>query len=105
MFILIIIIIMILLLLVFITEEYIAKVNGDNAADNCQLEFNYAANRKTKKLMVAVVVDAKCRDSSMWTGLFGFNLLGELYVDFVNDDDFDKNLNNLHDEIKKRINI
>jgi hypothetical protein len=96
---------MILSSLVFITEEYIAKVNGDNAADNCKLEFNYAANRKTKKLMVAVVVDAKCRNTSKWTGLFGFNLLGELYVDFVNDKDFDKNLNNLYDEIKKRINI
>jgi hypothetical protein len=91
--------------LVFITEEYIAKVNGDNAADNCKLEFNYTAQCKTKKLMVAVVVDAKCRDPSKWTGLFGFNLRGELYVDFVSDKDFDKNLNNLYDEIKKRINI
>ena len=94
-----------ILLLVFITEEYINKVNGDNAGDNCKLEFSYAAQCKTKKLMVAVVVDAKCRDTNKWTGLFGFNLRSELYVDFVSDKDFDKNLNNLYDEIKKRINI
>jgi len=91
--------------IVFITEEYIAKVNGDNAGDNCKLEFNYAARRKTKKLMIAVVLEASCRDTSKWSGSFGFTLCDELFVDFVNDRDFDKNLSNLYEEINKRINL
>lgn len=92
-------------LLVFITKEYIRKVNGDNAGDHCKLEFKYAANCKTNKFMIPVVLDASCRDTSQWIGTFGFLLRGELYVDFVNDNDFEKNLKNLYKEINKRINI
>ena len=29
-------------------------MNGDNANDNCQLEFNYALTRKSKSKMLAV---------------------------------------------------
>ena len=54
--------------------------------------------------MIGVVLDANCRDTRLWTGPFGFILRGELFVDFVNDNDFDKNLSNLCDEIRKRIN-
>ena len=90
---------------VLITDQYIKKVNGDNSFDNCKLEFNYAAQCKGKRLMIPVVLDADCRDSSKWTGPFGFILRGELYVDFVNDADFDKNLSNLYDEINERIKI
>ena len=55
--------------------------------------------------MIAVVLDANCRDTSKWIGSFGFILRGEMFVDFVNDRDFDKNLSNLYDEINKRINL
>lgn len=89
--------------IVFITNDYINKVNGDRADDNCQLEFNYAAQSKTKKKMVAVVLDPACRDTGSWTGQFGIILRGELYVDFCNDDNFDENLQNLQKEIEKRI--
>ena len=55
--------------------------------------------------MIAVVLDANCRDTSKWSGSFGFMLRGELFVDFVSDRDFDKNLSNLYDEINKRTNL
>ena len=55
--------------------------------------------------MIAVVLDASCRDTSKWSGEFGFILRGELFVDLANDRDFDKNLSNLYDEINKRINL
>jgi len=55
--------------------------------------------------MIGVVLDANSRDTRLWTGPFGFILRGELFVDFVNDNDFDKNLSNLCDEISKRINL
>ena len=48
--------------------------------------------------MIAVVLDANCRDPNDI-------LRGALFVDFVNDRDFDKNLSNLYDEINKRINL
>jgi len=43
---------------VFITANYIAKVGGENMADNCKKEFLYADRRKTAKLMIPVVMEA-----------------------------------------------
>ena len=28
----------------FLTRNYVSKVTGDNASDNCKLEFNHAGN-------------------------------------------------------------
>ena len=40
------------IIVVFVTSRYAAKVAGDNAADNCQKEFNYACLKKTNANMV-----------------------------------------------------
>ena len=71
--------------IVFITRRYHEKVNGEDASDNCQLEFNYAAIRKTRKKMVAVVMDKCMCDTKIWTGQVGMHLGGEKYVDMTGD--------------------
>jgi hypothetical protein len=43
---------------VFITANYIAKVSGENMADNCKKEFLYADRRKTAKQMIPVMMEA-----------------------------------------------
>ena len=46
-------------IVVIITQRYVKKVGSVNAEDNCQLEFNYAARRKTANRMIAVVVEER----------------------------------------------
>lgn len=87
---------------VCLTKLYMEKVNGTKDDDNCKLEFQYAARVKTKRNMIAVVLDPYCKDTSKWTGTVGFILGGELYVDFSDDNNFDNKINNLLDEINKR---
>ena len=50
-----------------------------------QLEFNYAARRKTAKLIIPVVMEEGVRDPSKWTGEVGLVLGGRLYVDMCGD--------------------
>lgn len=57
--------------IVFITKNYMEKVSGDNANDNCQLEFNYALRQKSAKHMIAVVMESRMRDTSTWRGAVG----------------------------------
>ena len=88
---------------VFITQEYINKVDGTRPDDNCKLEFIHASNTKTKAKMVAVVLDRECLDSKKWVGPVGIVLGGELYIDFTDESDFDMKINNIVIEIGKRI--
>ena len=67
--------------IVFITRRYYEKVNGENAGDNCQKEFQHASKIKTRAKMVPVVMEKFMRDSTPWFGLVGINLGGEMYVD------------------------
>ena len=71
--------------IVFITSRYYEKVNGINAADNCQLEFNYASRKKTRFKMVTVVMEKSMSDTRRWFGSVGMHLSGEIYVDMSGD--------------------
>ncbi|ETW01595.1 hypothetical protein H310_06235 [Aphanomyces invadans] len=70
-------------IVVFVTQRYIDKVGGNNAEDNCQLEFNYAARRKTASKMIPVLIDPSpaLKNTGNWTGEVGFVLGGHLYLD------------------------
>lgn len=67
--------------LVFITKNYMTKVDGENLADNCKLEFGYASRKKTAARMLPVVMEEDMRNTSQWFGEVGFELGGLLYVD------------------------
>ena len=55
--------------IVFATRKYIDKVGGKNGEnDNCKLEFNYAALRKTTMNMHVVVHEEGCRNPQTWNG-------------------------------------
>lgn len=66
---------------VFVTQVYIDKVDGPNGEDNCQLEFGYAARKKTNKKMVSVVMEPSVRNTNIWNGEVGMVMGGLLYVD------------------------
>lgn len=70
---------------VFVTKRYMEKVDGDNANDNCQLEFNYATNRKSGAKMLAVVMEDRMLNSKEWVGELGMVLGSMLYVSMTGD--------------------
>lgn len=71
--------------IVFITRKYYEKVNGIDAGDNCQKEFQHASKIKTSAKMVPVAMEKLMCDSTPWEGLVGINLGGEMYVDMSGD--------------------
>lgn len=50
-----------------------------------QLEFNYAARRKTASRMIPVVMEERVRNTGTWDGEVGLVLGGRLYVDMCGD--------------------
>jgi len=73
-------------IIVCITKRYCEKVaQKQNAEDNCKLEFQYSALRKTSAKMVAVVMEQRMSKSSDWEGAVGFVLGTQLYVDMWGD--------------------
>ena len=69
----------------FITKRYHDKVTGEKAGDNCKLEFEYAASKKTKERMVAVVLESEMLDTSQWIRSIGLQLCNKIYVDMTGD--------------------
>ena len=69
----------------FITRRYYEKVNGENARDNCQKEFQHASEIKTRAKIVPVVMEESMRDATPWKGLVGINIGREMYVDMSGD--------------------
>eukprot|EP01035_Chromulina_nebulosa_P033583 gene33583-44979_t len=88
-------------LIVFITKRYLNKVGGNNAEDNCRLEFGYGARRKTAARMLPVVMEAEIRDTSLWDGQVGLVLGGSLYVDLATEDDFDAKVDDIVNRVIK----
>ncbi|KAF0685614.1 Aste57867_22543 [Aphanomyces stellatus] len=93
-------------IVVFVTQRYIDKVGGSNAEDNCQLEFNYAARRKTASKMIPVLIDStpSLKNPATWTGEVGFVLGGHLYLDLSNAFNDEQLLATRIDELIGKIN-
>eukprot|EP00301_Raphidiophrys_heterophryoidea_P004298 c1187_g1_i1.p1 GENE.c1187_g1_i1~~c1187_g1_i1.p1 ORF type:complete len:635 (-),score=165.17 c1187_g1_i1:137-2008(-) len=67
---------------VFVTKNYIEKVaQQERSDDNCKLEFNYALRRRKPTMMIAVVMEEKCRNTDDWRGAVGMALGNHLYID------------------------
>lgn len=69
----------------FITKRYHDKVTGEKADDNCKLEFDYAASKKTKSNMIAVVMERDMLDTSQWIRSIGIHLCNKIYIDMTGD--------------------
>ena len=90
--------------IVFITQQYIAKVDSDNISDNCQLEFTYAALQKHKRPLIPVLLDPAASNPADWVGPVAFHLSGELYIDLSTEDKLQRNIGQLIDRIKEVTN-
>ena len=68
--------------LVFVTREYIDKVQGGTITDNCRREFMYASQAHAQK-MIAVRFDADL--GAHWSGPVGMVLGSTMYADMAKD--------------------
>ena len=71
-------------MLVFVTHNYLTKAAGEGPRgldDNVYAEFSYSLNRRGVDNMIAVVMEAACRDTSQWQGVVGLRLGSCLYID------------------------
>ncbi|KAF0720462.1 Aste57867_288 [Aphanomyces stellatus] len=88
--------------LIFVTHRYQTKVNGDNANDNCQLEFGMTKCTQTPARMLPVVMEPAMKSLANWSGQFKMVLGNLLYQDLSMDDDtadFDQSCHALLDRI------
>ncbi|GBG31296.1 Ankyrin repeat domain-containing protein 29 [Hondaea fermentalgiana] len=66
---------------IFITSEYMAKLDSDDS-NFCKEEFQAAANMLKPKNMIPVVLESSLLDPGSWRGLLQLQLGSKLYVDF-----------------------
>jgi hypothetical protein len=69
--------------LVFLTDRFIKKVAGYNAADNCRKGFKYAALKN--KIFIAVGMEEVVKDQRAWPSIIGLHLGSCLYIDASGD--------------------
>ena len=81
-------------ILVFVTQNYIDKVNSDNDSDNVRREFMYASQYADK--MLPIRFDRNL--PSKWKGPVGMLLQSRLYTDLTTVSD--KNIDNLVEAIR-----
>jgi len=96
------------LVLVFITNNYIRTVAGQEASDaqNCKAEFEYATDQKGVGKMLPVVMESGCRDQRLWHGAMGMRLGGKLYQDLSEDgQDFEAGTRVLVERIRSELSI
>ena len=90
---------------IFITEEYMNKVNGKGpkgSADNCLAEFTYGGANGFD-FLIPVLLEKKMGDQKLWTGTFGVRIgKDQKYIDLTDNSKFDANVKDLAIEIKRR---
>ena len=89
------------IVLVFVTRAYIEKIKKAEGNDNCQLEFDYAYNRKTKGKMVPVVMEHGCSNPASWDGMVGAALASKLYIGMQDDTAVKQNIEALVAEVRR----
>ena len=97
-------------IIVFITKRYCEKVaQKENEDDNCKLEFNYAAHKKTHAKMIAVVMEERMCKNSDWEGsvglVLGMNLCFPMWGDLDDPVYFNAQIGQLYKEIQHKISI
>jgi hypothetical protein len=75
-----------LVMVVFITKDYMEKVNGEDERVNCR-EFTFGVEVMGPQNMVPVIMEPRTvRINKSWTGELGAALRSKLYADMCSDD-------------------
>jgi hypothetical protein len=90
--------------LICVTRKYADQVAQDETLLP-KLELNHAWNIRKAPFILPVVLEEDMKDRSKWKGSMGFKLGDILYVPLTNctNDDFDKSIMKIADEINKKL--
>ena len=92
---------------VFVTKNYMEKLAGHNEADNCKMEFGYAANKRTGAFMLPIVMEKRMKTPKLWIGPLGFTLGGVLAVrmffDFSDETKFFEGIEDMARQINMKL--
>lgn len=83
---------------VFVTQRYMEKVNGENAKDNCQIEFNHAFQRYGTAGFVPVVMEDRMKRQA-YVSTFGGGLGSLFRIDMVEDDKLEEACKELYNVV------
>jgi len=88
-------------IVIFITQDYMDKVNADEP-NACRYEFTYAAQTKPKAL-IPVVRDEELLSTKNWKGVMGAQLMSsvDFYIDMTSEKKLKEELPNLVKRINK----
>jgi len=92
-------------MVVFITKEYMTKVNTTKGIDHCRNEFQRAVQRIGPENMIPVVLDPDMTVTSKWEGLLALHLGNHLYVDMTTPEKIDSEMQRLVKAIKDRLKV
>ena len=70
--------------LVYVTRNYMHKVNQDGRFDNCKKEFQYATGRKIPEMIIPVIMEPDMTNQRLWEGPLGTKLNSHMFVDMSN---------------------
>ncbi len=68
--------------IIFITEQYVSRVNSANPLDDCFNDFNFAVQQFSTQKMIPVVMEASMKDKKRWEGRLAVELARNHVVDF-----------------------
>lgn len=88
------------LVLVFVTKEYMKKVENKTLTDNCKLEFEYAVREKP---IIPVVMEADMKNTADWAGLLKLHLGGHKYVEMWDETNLSRNVQVLAKRIRNEL--
>ena len=74
------------LCVVFVTANYMRKVNQDDARDPCKFEFMHAFRRLGPAKFIPVVMEVAMLAQRDWVGTLGAAIGGHLYANLSSDD-------------------
>jgi len=67
----------------------VSEVSSNNINSYSKVGFEYAAQKKSSKFMIPVVLEPEMKDRRRWIGPVGIELANSAYLDYSADDHFD----------------
>jgi hypothetical protein len=86
-------------LVCFFTKSYFDRVVGNFPTDPSHISFNYTLSKKHPDYIIPVVMEEQVLNNATWPGNIGLALGGFQPVNFIDDNNFDKKIDELYQRI------
>ena len=91
--------------IVFVTAQYMRKLNTRDLADNCYFEYHRAVQQRTPENMLCVIMEEEMMDQRKWVGPLKEDLCNTLFVTMHKDFNDEKYLKQQMDELVDQLRL